>query len=286
MNYEIISVDDSVGPIGAYISGVDLSNDLSDEVVKELKAAWYEHHVLFFRDQTLTPKQHAKFAANFGELDVYPFMNALEESPNVIPIIKEPDAELNFGGGWHTDTSYMAYPPMATLLYAIDVPDEGGDTLFADATTAYSNLSQGLKEMLANQTGVYSPKLVHGKGGSYKKAAEQNGMSKDYGGSSNFAESEVQHPLIRTHPETGEASIFCSIPHTHRISGWTREESIPIFKFLTQELTQEKYVTKFKWEKGTLAMWDNRCLFHYALNDYQGKRRHMHRVIVKGEKPR
>jgi len=285
MDYTTINVDTSIGPLGAVVTGVDISEPLSPQTVAEINAAWLKHHVLFFRDQQLTPTEQANFAANFGELDIYPFMNAVESNPHVIPIIKEADAELNFGGAWHTDTSYVERPPKATILYAVEVPDEGGDTLFADATQAFHDLSDGLKTMLERETGIYSPKLVHGREGSYKQAAARNEMAQDYGGSADIAEQELEHPLIRTHIDTGSKSVYCSLPHTHRIKGWTRQESIPLFQYLTAVCTQDKYVTRFNWQKGSLAMWDNRCVFHNALNDYQGKRRHMHRVIVQGERP-
>ena len=285
MLYEKIKVDTSIGPVGAIIDGVDLSGKLSKQEVVEIHQAWLEHHVVFFRNQDLSPKQQADFAACFGELDIYPFMQAIGDHPNVIPIIKEPAAELNFGGAWHTDTSYQERPPKATVLYAMQVPDEGGDTLFADNTAAFQSLSIGMRDSLQTLTGIYSPKMVHGINGGYNQVAAKKGLGQAYGGNAEFAESEVEHPLIRTHAETGRKSIFCSQPHTHRIKGWTREESLAVFGFLTQHLAQDRFVTRFKWENGSLAMWDNRCVFHHALNDYQGKRRHMHRVIVKGEKP-
>ena len=285
MGYQTISVDGSIGPVGAEVSGVDLSQPLSETVLAELHSAWLEHHILFFRDQSLTPAQQAGFAANFGELDVYPFMKAVDSHSNVIPIIKEADASMNFGGAWHTDTSYLELPPKATMLYAIEVPDEGGDTLFADATAAYAELSEGMKETLEGLDGIYSPKMVHGASGGYAQVAARENLGEAYGGNAEFAEQEVEHPLIRTHVETGKKSIYCSKPHTHRIDGWTREESIPLFDYLMDYLTQDRFVTRFKWRNGSLAMWDNRCVFHNALNDYAGKRRHMNRVIVQGEKP-
>ena len=285
MQFTTIKVDDSVGPVGAEVSGVDLSSALSDIQMSEIHQAWLKYHVLFFRGQNLTPEQHAEFSRNFGTLDIYPFMKSVDEHPNVIPIIKEADASMNFGGAWHTDTSYLEFPPKATLLYAIEVPDEGGDTLFANATAAYSDLSPAMQETLEGLKGVYSPKMVHGAGGGYSQVASKKNLGESYGGDSEFAEQEVLHPLIRTHAETGGKSIYCSKPHTHRIEGWTREESLPLFSFLTKHFTSDEYVTRFKWTKGSLTIWDNRCVFHNAMNDYQGKRRHMHRVIVQGERP-
>ena len=285
MVYKLIDVDSSIGPVGAVVSGVDLSQPLSTECKEEIHRAWLENHVLFFHDQDLTPAQQVDFAANFGALDVYPFMKAVDTHPNVIPIIKEADAKMNFGGDWHTDTSYQPLPPKATLLYALEVPETGGDTLFANATMAYESLSEAMRKTLEPLTGVFSPKMVHDSGGDYNSVAAKGNLGDAYGGSAEIAEQEVEHPIIRTHVETGRKSIYCSKPHTHRIKGWTRDESIPMFKFLTKHLTQEQYVTRFQWRKGSLAMWDNRCVFHNALNDYQGKRRHMHRVIVQGERP-
>ena len=173
--YQHIKVDSSLGPVGAEISGVDLSQPLGAEVVAEIHRAWLEHHAVFFHDQHLSPNAQAQFAANFGELDQYRFMQAVEENPYVIPIIKEADATLNFGGGWHTDSSYQAIPPKATVLYALEVPEEGGDTKFANATAAFDALSDGMKENLLRWRGVFSPKLVHGSGGFYKnEEAEEN----------------------------------------------------------------------------------------------------------------
>ncbi len=285
MEYKVITVNDSIGPVGAEISGVDLSQPLSAGIKDELHAAWLRHRVLFFRQQDLAPKQLARFAANFGELDIYPFIDAVNSHPNVIPIIKEPDAQLNFGGAWHVDTTYLERPPKATILYGVEVPNQGGDTLFADATSAYQTLSNGIRSMLESNSGIYTAKIVHGSHGSYTEPASRDSLGSAYTGDAEKAELEVDHPLIRTHSETGNKSIYCSLPHTHRIKGWTREESLPLFKFLTKLIVQEQFVTRFKWQKGSVAMWDNRCVFHNAMNDYHGEKRHMLRVIVKGDRP-
>lgn len=285
MAYQYIRISQAVGPVGAEISGVDLSRPLAEPVRAEIHRAWLAHHVLFFRDQNLTPAAQAAFAANFGELDVYPFMKALDAHPNVIPIIKEADAKVNFGGGWHTDTSYLPEPPKATLLYAVEVPDEGGDTLYADASAAYDELSAGMKQMLDGLIGIYSAKIVHGAGGAYTGEKMKADLGNAYGGDTETAEREVEHPIVRTHPETGRKSIYSSLAHTYCIKNMTPAESRPIIKYLAQQVIKLEHVTQFKWTPGALAMWDNRCLFHMAKNDYHGKRRHMHRVIVKGDRP-
>jgi taurine dioxygenase len=281
----VMQVNSDLGPIGAEVSGIDLAEPLTDASVQTIRRAWLDHGVLVFRNQTLSPKAQSEFASRFGELDIYPFMKSLDDDPHVIPIIKEADAVLNFGGDWHTDTSYKEKPPQATLLYALEVPPVGGDTLFADATQAYEDLSPGFRATLDGLTGVYTPKMVHGQGGDYRQVSAKAQLGSAYGGNTEFAESEVLHPIIRTHPETGRKSLYCSRPHTHRIQGWTRAESKELIAFLTRHLTQDQYVTRLTWTKGTLAIWDNRCLFHNALNDYQGHRRAMHRVIIQGDRP-
>jgi taurine dioxygenase len=283
-SYQHIKVNADIGPIGAEVSGVDLAA-LGAEALREIHSAWLTHGFLVFRDQQLTPAAQAAFAAHFGELDVYPFMQAVDEHPNVIPIIKEPDAKMNFGGGWHTDTSYLERPPKGTALYAVEVPEQGGDTLFADCAAAFADLSPAMQDFLKSQTGIYSPKLVHGASGDYAQNEAREQLGASYGGDEAFAEGEVEHPLIRTHDESGLQSIYCGLFHAHRIKGWSRAESLPIFKFLNKHLTQEQYVSRCQWQNGTLVLWDNRRLFHNALNDYHGQRRHMHRVIIQGPVP-
>lgn len=274
-----------LGPVGAEVEGVDLARPITAEVWAELQRAWLEYGLLCFRDQRLSPAQQAHFAQGFGELDVYPFMRASESHPNVIEIVKEAGSRTNFGGLWHTDTSYLPEPPKATVLYAVEVPAEGGDTLFADARAAHDELPAPLRERWARARGVYSPRLVHGQGGVYADEAAQADLGASYGGDAERAEAEVEHPLFRTHPETGRKSIYCSLAHTSRIVGLTREASLSVLRELEQQVTADRYVTRLRWAPGTLAIWDNRCLFHYALNDYHGQRRHMLRIIVRGDRP-
>jgi len=280
----VVQVDAIQRGLGGYVTGVDLSKPLADGELADIKAAWLDLGVLAFPDQALSPEQQAAFSAQFGELDVYPFMTPVQSHPNVIPIIKEPEAKMNFGGGWHTDTSYLAKPPKATVLYALETPPEGGDTLFADARAAFDTLSEGMQATLSGLTGVYSPKLVHGAKGAYRSDAAKESLGGSYDNAVD-GESEVEHPLIRTHDDTGRRSIYCSLPHTHRIKGWTREESVPIFKYLMDHITQPEFVIRLKWTPGMLTIWDNRRVFHMAMNDYHGHRRHMQRVIVQGASP-
>lgn len=267
------------------MEGVDLAGPISAEVWENIRQAWLAFGLLCFRNQHLSPLQQAQFAQAFGELDVYPFMRASESHPNVIELVKERWSQTNFGGLWHTDTSYLPDPPKATVLYAVEVPESGGDTLFADARAAYDDLPAPLRDRFANARGVYSPRLVHGLGGTYDDEAAQADLGVRYGGDPDRAEAEVEHPLFRTHPESGRKSIYCSLAHTASIVGMSREASLPVLRELSRHATEDRYVTRLRWQPGTLAIWDNRCLFHNALNDYHGQRRHMRRVIVRGDRP-
>ena len=215
MSHAHISVDNQIGPVGAVVSGVDLSQPLAREVIQEITAHGCSILIVFPRSGFIAYCS-STLASYFGELDQYPFMQPVDESAFVIPIIKEADATMNFGGDWHTDTSYKAYPPKATLLYAVEVPQEGGDTLFADATAAYAALSPAMRAALESWQGIYSPKLVHGQSGDYKSVAAKQNLGDAYGGDAEFAESEVEHPLIRTHEETGTKASIAVIPSTSR----------------------------------------------------------------------
>ena len=272
-----------LAPFGAEIVGVDLAAELDAGTIDALRAAWRAHKVLVFRDQRIDPAAQVRFASLFGTPDVYPFRAALPDDPLVVPIVKEPDETANFGGGWHTDGSWQAHPPKATVLHAVDVPPRGGDTLFADTAAAFRDLSDGLRRTLLGLEGIYTPALVHGRDADHAAVAGDRRGHEE--GAAALAEAEVVHPLVRTHPDTGERSIFCTTVHTHRIRGWTREESTPLLEFLMDHATREQHVVRVRWQPGTVALWDNRCLFHNALNDYPGERRCMHRVIVRGERP-
>lgn len=282
MAYQHIQVEPMIGALGAEIGGVDLASPLAASVVAEIRQAWVEHSVVFFRDQSLTPDAHTRFAECFGELDDYPFVEPLEENPHVIPIIKEPETRMNFGGGWHTDTSYLPQPPMATVLYALEVPERGGDTLFADMYQAYETLSEGMQRLASGLTGVYSASMVHGRSGAYRLAGDHPMTRRQ---DEATAEARVEHPIVGTHPETGRKAIYCSLGHTERFKDMTREESTPLLQFFSRHATRAELTTRFHWHRGSLALWDNRCVQHYALNDYPGERRHMHRVTIKGDTP-
>jgi len=282
VRYERIEVQPSSAVLGAEVVGVDLAKDVDDATFAEIHRAWLEHKVLCFRDQRLTPAEQTAFAERFGELEAYPFIEPLPGHPFVIPIVKEKDTRFNFGGGWHSDMSYQARPVKATLLYALEVPERGGDTLFADMCAAYAALSDGMKQMLGGLKAVFTAAKVHGASGYYSDADHVMEMKKN----ASREQARHVHPVVRTHPETGARGIFMDPPHVERFEGMRVSESQPLIDWLGAHVTSPEFTTRLRWRSGSLAIWDNRCVQHYALNDYPGQRREMHRTTVSGDVPR
>ena len=273
------------GACGAEMGGIDLARPLADATIDAIRVAFVEHHVLFFRKQHLDPAQQVAFGARFGELEDYPFVAPLPEHPKVIPVIKEPDENDNFGGGWHTDLIYRPVPPLGTMLYAVEVPRRGGDTLFADGVKAWEALSPGMQRMLEglkveyNVRHIAQARIERGRSGQASRSmpARRN---------DDVSNGSPVHPLVRTHPESGRRGLYFSREHTIRFAEMTPRESRPLLDWIQSHLTQPEFVTRLHWEAGTLTFGDNRCLNHRALNDYQGERRHMHRITIAGDVPR
>jgi len=263
-----------IGALGAETSEIDARAEPAEDL---LEALW-RHQVLVVRDQRLAPQDLEALAARLGAPQHYPYAAPLPGTRFVVPIRKEPGDRYNFGGAWHSDTSYLERPPSLTLLYAVTVPEHGGDTLFADMYRAYDALSEGLKACLHDLVGVNTSSLVHGAGGSYASVAGDRGQS--------AAETaSARHPVLRRHPETGRLALYVSLVHTERFEGMTRPESLPLLEFLQAAAIRSENTTRVRWRPGTLAIWDNRCVQHLPLNDYAGELREMHRVIVEGEVP-
>ena len=263
--------------IGAEIFGVDLSQDLCESVVAEIRQILLDYCVIFFRDQDMTPEAQITFASKFGEPDIYPFVRGLDNYPQITPVLKLPDETVNFGGIWHSDTVYMDEPPMGTILYAKELPPMGGDTLFANQYQAYKDLSPPLRGFLDGLRAVNSA----AKG---TAAATRSDRVADAGTGENRV-LEAIHPVVRTHPETGQKALYVNIGHTVRFEGMTVEESSPILEYLFQHQIKPEYCCRFVWSPGSVAFWDNRCAQHYPVNDYHGHKRLLHRITLKGEKP-
>ena len=263
--------------IGAEIRNLDLSGNLSDETIAQLNQAFLEHQVLFFRDQQLTPQQYNDFAERFGPLKDYLFADGLAGYPYITEIVKTETETEGFGNFWHSDSAYTERPPKITMLYAREVPPRGGDTLFADMYTLYDELSAGMRQTLASLKAINSASVVSRAEDVYQEVKSRN---------SDLSEQFAVHPVIRTHDETDRKAVFVNGIHTLGFEGMTRAESLPLLEYLYAQVTRPEYSYRLRWQANTLAMWDNRCTQHYALNDYFGYRRVMHRIIVEGEVPR
>ena len=274
--YKHINVRRIAGSIGAEVSGVDISTDLPDEVIDEITGALNEHHVIFFRDQNLEPKRQAAFAARFGTPIPYPMVKGLDGTDEVVPVVKNPEERVNFGGIWHADTTYLEEPPMGALLYAVEIPPYGGDTLFANMHLAYETLSPSLQGYLETLTVIQNSAKA-------EVTRTREDRVKDDGGKR--MQLVAEHPAVITHPRTGRKSLYVNSGHTERFKELTLEESEPLLKFLFAHLSRPEFTCRFIWTPGSLAFWDNYATQHNPINDYHGFKRVMHRVTVGGGRP-
>ena len=263
------------GALGAEITGVDLADDLSDETIAQIRRAFVEHQVIFFRDQKLTPAEQVRFGRKFGPLNVHPYVTGMAEHPEVMEIIKEPEDRVNFGGGWHSDMSFLPRPSIGSILYAVEVPSWGGDTLFASQAAAYGALSPGLKRALGGLNAVHSAGREYSAQGHSAQKRKSMSVVEAEG-----VVGEYVHPVVLVHPETGRKSLYVNPAFTMRFEGWTERESKPLLDFLFAHARYEAVTCRFAWAPGSVAFWDNRSVWHFALNDYPGQRRHMRRVTV------
>lgn len=277
---EAIRVEPIAGALGAEIAGVNLADDLSNSQFDAIHDAFLKHHVIFFRDQhDLTPEAHKRFGQRFGSLNVHPYVSGMDEHPEIMEIIKEPDEKVNFGGGWHSDMSFLEKPALGSILHAIEVPPYGGDTLFANQVAAYEALSDGMKAMLDGLVAIHSASREYSARG--HSAQARKSMDAQVADDA----PEFEHPVVRTHPETGRKGLYVNPAFTLRLKDMTKRESKPLLQFLFDHSRDERFTCRFRWSDGAVAFWDNRCVWHYALNDYHGHRRHMRRVTVNGDRP-
>jgi taurine dioxygenase len=262
------------GALGAEIHGVDLSREIP---VEEIRAAFLEHQVVFFHDQLLTPAQFMAFARRMGRPIEYPFVKGIEGFPEVIEVKKLEHERQNFGGIWHSDTTYLEEPPLGSMLLAREVPPYGGDTEFASQYLAYEALSEGMRRMLEGLAAVNASAKADVTRTREDRIKEQGGSGKNY---------EAEHPVVRTHPETGRKALYVNVAHTVRFRGMTEAESAPLLEFLFRHQVKPEFTCRFHWRVGSLAFWDNRCTQHNPVNDYHGHRRVMHRITLAGDRPR
>ncbi len=266
------------GALGAELRDVNLAHDLSPALIDDIRSALLEHQVIFFRDQALTPAQFMRFAQAMGEPVEYPFVKGLEGYPCIIEVKKLEHERVNFGGIWHSDTTYLEKPPMGSMLLAREVPPYGGDTLFASQYLAWESLSDAMKRVLDGLLGISSSAKAD-------VTRTREDRKKSDGREAAPAELRAEHPLVRTHPETGRKALYVNIAHTTGIRGMTEAESTALLEFLFAHQVKPEFTCRFSWQPGSLAFWDNRCVQHNPVNDYHGHRRVMHRITLAGDRP-
>lgn len=262
--------------IGAEIHGINLAEPPGDGEVDALRAALATYGVIFFRDQRLAPEQHIALAERFAPINVNRFFTPVAGHPTVAEVRKEADQTTNIGGSWHTDHSYDQVPALGSILYAVEVPPSGGDTLFASMYAAYDTLSDGLKATLEGLRARHSSRHVFGAANPY--AAERTGRI----GNAEAATQDAVHPVVIRHPDSGRKALYVNPGFTLGFEGWSDAESRPLLEYLYAHATRPEFTCRFHWREGSVAFWDNRASWHYALNDYGGHRRLMHRVTLEG----
>ena len=250
MQYKRIDVRPIAGACGAEVHGVDLSKTLDDATFAEVRRAFVENLVIFFRDQKMTEDQHKAFGRRFGTLNIHPRYLPLEGHPEIFPIRKDPEHKENVGGVWHSDLSHLPAPPLGSILYALEVPPFGGDTMFASQYLAYESLSDGMKKMLDRMTAVHDNRIQSNKVANERNAARASKLRND----NQEDEPEFEHPVVITHPESGRKALFVNIIRTHRFSGMTEEESRPLIKFLCDHATRPEFTCRFRWANGSVTV--------------------------------
>lgn len=268
------------GTCGVELLGVDLAAGIDASTVALVRRLLAERGVVFFRDQVLTPESHKAFAQLFGPIVTNPVYDHVPGHPEIMPVVKEPHDKYNIGDTWHSDMSYMDAPPLGSILYAREVPPFGGDTLWTNMTAAYAALPETLKTMLDGRRALHSDRFLTERL-QERNAGRSTRLREDRAGK----EISALHPVVRRHDESGQPALYVNYPFTWAFEGMSREESLPLLSQLVQHATRPEFCCRFRWQKGSLAFWDNRCTMHYACNDYQGYRREMHRITVAGERP-
>jgi taurine dioxygenase len=273
-----IRIKPIAGALGAEIEGVDIGRGLDRETVAEVRQALLDHLVIFFHDQEIGSDRFLAFAEAFGTPTFYPLLPGIDGYPTITEIAKLEHETTNFGGIWHTDTTYLERPPMGSMLYALEVPEFGGDTLFANQYLAYETLSPTLRGILDGLIGVSTSAKAD-----VSKTRED--LIRKAGDKAPVKDYLAEHPAVRTHPETGRKSLYVNVAHTSHFKGMTVAESAPLLGFLFEHQVRPEFTCRFRWRKGSVAFWDNRASQHNPINDYQGQRRVMRRITLAGVRP-
>jgi taurine dioxygenase len=265
--------------IGAVVREIDLSGPLDEVTIGAIRRALLRRKVIFFEDQRLDASQLRDLAARFGELHTHPLYPGEPTAPEIMLLDNGPENPTD-NDMWHTDVTFLERPAMGALLYAESVPTAGGDTLWSNMTAAYAALSPPLRNFLETLSAVHD----------FAHAFPPEGLAGFNAGRERYERARIEnppvvHPVVRTHPETGEQSLFVNSVFTSRIKGLRREESRAILEFLHRHIQKPEFCVRWRWRRGSLAFWDNRCTQHYAVNDYLPERRVMRRATIYGERP-
>jgi len=279
MTNAAISFRQTNGGAGAFVENVDLSADLETATSQKIIEALGEYGVLFFRDQHLVPQEHERFAEKLGTININRFFQPVEGHPRIAEVRKEPDQKYAIGEGWHTDHSYDQIPALGSILLAKELPNHGGDTLFANMYLAYDALSDGLKKILDGLEAEHSSRHRFG---ANSKAGSGKLDTTNRLGNSEKATQDAVHPVVIRHPISGKKALYVNDGFTLRFKGWTDAESKPLLNYLYEHASKPEFTYRFEWQDGSIAMWDNRATWHKALNDYHGERRLMHRITLEG----
>jgi taurine dioxygenase len=280
----VIDVDRIAGALGAEISGLDLTRALDDDELASLRDALLDHKVIFLRDQPYATQHLERLTTQLGGHGDTPFLESMPDHPGVVRVVREAsEAGFNFGGAWHSDWSFQSAPPAFTLLWSLEVPAHGGDTMWCNQELAYQTLSPGLQAVLDDARVVHSAGRAYSSDGYLARSAPGRSMRI---ATSDEALAEHVHPAITTHPETGHRALFVNPTYSVRFDGWSEADSAPLLQHLYTHSTRDAFTCRFRWTPNTLAIWDNRCTQHNALNDYAGHRRELHRTTVAGTPPR
>lgn len=279
------------GALGAEIHGIDLSTSLTGSEFDFIHQTFLDYQVIFLPDQHLTPAEQLGFAARFGELDTPRFippyeMPPVEGFPEIYQVVKEADnGSVNLGGLWHADVTYRERPNLGSVAYVKESPRFGGDTIYANLYLAYEQLSQGMKALLDNLDAIHSSNMPYGGANARSLAVSREHARADTERNFTMSSTEAEtiergHPVVRRHPETGRKLLYINRGFTERFADMTNEESLPLLKFLFAHCERPEFSCRYRWASGTVGVWDNRCVLHYALNDYFGQRRLMHRISI------
>jgi taurine dioxygenase len=279
-----VNVTPITGTIGAEVTGLDLTRPLDPESIAALSQAVVDHKVVVLRDQRYATEHLERLTLELGGHGHTPFLESMPGHPGVVRVVREAsEGGITFGARWHSDWSFQPEPPAFTLLWSLEVPEVGGDTMWCDQERAFATLSPGLRETLRGLNLVHSAGWAYSADGVLARTAAGRTMTIN---TSDEALAEQVHPAVTVHPVSGREALFANPTYTVRVEGWTAAESAPLLEYLYAHSTREPFTCRVRWTPDCLAIWDNRSTQHLAIDDYRGSRRELHRTTTAGSAPR